>query len=528
MVYTYLAGSSYKMNNIKVYSKEEQDGISELVKASSSLAYATRLRLCSSESEVYKAMAKKVTLDKAISQEKQEDLYYLDSVLVTSSWNKNDDVFTKGEVWAAKSSPENKPFNIEHDEQKIIGHITGNWPIDDSGAILPSDTPREQLPDVFHIVTSSVVYKHWTDPELILRTQEMIDSIEAGEKFVSMECLFTDFDYALKSNDGSMHTLARNEESAFLTKHLRAYGGDGNYQGHKIGRLLKNINFCGHGLVSKPANPSSIIFDKYKPFNAPTEGTLAYFMSSEAQEKSSIKETIMSESIYKTQVDELKASITGLEELNAELEGRLAEANVKEYEAKISEMNASTEAQLEELEAVRTEVASATEELAQAKTKIEELEAELVSVNEAKAELQSKFDEIEAAKVLASRMAALKEAGMTEEEASVALDKFGSVNDEQFEAIAEQLLVVKGKNDETSDAEEISEASEQESEEESEKQTEEDITEDEAEAGAEEEVLEEAEASEEVPLSTSYEDETEDTRVALSGLIANKFLNSVK
>ena len=109
------------MNNIKVYSKEEQDGISELVKASSSLAYATRLRLCSSESEVYKAMAKKVTLDKAISQEKQEDLYYLDSVLVTSSWNKNDDVFTKGEVWAAKSSPENKHSISSTTNRKLLG-----------------------------------------------------------------------------------------------------------------------------------------------------------------------------------------------------------------------------------------------------------------------------------------------------------------------------------------------------------------------------------------------------------------------
>lgn len=516
------------MHEVKIYSQEKEDGIDGLVKSSASVAYATQLRLSDNTSEVSKAMAEK--LEKAISQEKQEDLYYLDSVLVTTSWNRNDDVFAKEEVWAAKTSPENKPFNIEHDEHKIIGHITGNWTIDDNGSILKADTPKEQLPDTFHIVTSSVVYKHWTDPELILRTQQLIESIEAGEKFVSMECLFTDFDYALKSEDGRMHTLARNEESAFLTKHLRAYGGDGHYQSYKIGRLLKNINFCGHGLVSKPANPASIIFDKYKPFNAPTEGTLAYFMSSEAQDDSSKKETNMSESIYKTQIEELKASVARLEESNAELEGKLAEANVKEYEAKISEMTASAEAQLEELESAKSEVATASEELAEAKSKIEELEAELATTNEAKAELQSKIDEIEAAKVLASRMASLQEAGMTEEEATVALDKFGDIDEEQFAAIAEQLLVIKGKNDDTSVAEEISEASEEESEEESEElaEAEEDITEDEAEASADEEVLEEAEASEEVALSTSYEDEAEDTRVALSGLIANKFLNSVK
>ena len=122
------------MHEVKIYSKEKEDGIDGLVKSSASLAYATQLRLSDNNSEVSMAMAQK--LEKAMSQEKQEDLYYLDSVLVTSSWNKNDDVFAKEEVWAAKTSPENKPFNIEHDEHKIIGHITDNWAIDDTGSIL--------------------------------------------------------------------------------------------------------------------------------------------------------------------------------------------------------------------------------------------------------------------------------------------------------------------------------------------------------------------------------------------------------
>ena len=80
------------------------------------------------------------------------------------------------------------------------------------------------------------------------------------------ECLFSDFDYALVDPEGANHVVARDEQSSFLTKHLRAYGGEGNYEGFTIGRALKNIAFSGKGLVSKPANPRSVIFEKSRSF----------------------------------------------------------------------------------------------------------------------------------------------------------------------------------------------------------------------------------------------------------------------
>jgi hypothetical protein len=57
----------------------------------------------------------------------------------------------------------------------------------------------------------------------------VLAEIAKGEWFVSMECLFKGFDYALKGRDGSTRVVARNEQTAFLTKHLRAYGGTGKY-----------------------------------------------------------------------------------------------------------------------------------------------------------------------------------------------------------------------------------------------------------------------------------------------------------
>lgn len=539
---------------IKIYAKEIEDGISEMVQANASIAYACPLSIAD-PTEDEKSRIEASLKSEASSNKGQKDLYYLDSVLVTTCWNRNDDVFNKSEVWAARSTPEDKPFNIEHDEHDIIGHITGNWIINNSGDVLSQDTAEEELPDTYHIVTSSVMYKHWTDPKLIARTKDLIEQIEAGKKFVSMECLFTDFDYALASDSGQMRTLGRNEESAFLTKHLRAYGGTGVYQGFKIGRMLKNIAFCGHGLVNKPANPSSIIFDKYNPFVAPTEGSLAIFESSQAAQQSvlSKEETEMAENLdfYKNQVSELKASVNTLSEEKKELEAQLTEAGAKEYDAKIAELQVTIAEKDETIEAQVTETEALATELTETKTKLEEAEAKVVEVEQAKAELDAQLAQIEAEKVRASRISQLVEAGLETEEAEAAVEKFAELSDDQFEAIA-LMVAPKDKKDKKEDAIKKEEAAKKEEanmppalkealDKKKKKEgegmktmkppkaslEEDDITQDDAEAAAEEEVLEEVEASDEVALSANdegSEDEFDSTRAALSDLIANKYL----
>ena len=539
---------------IKIYAKEIEDGISEMVQANASIAYACPLSIAD-PTEDEKSRIEASLKSEASSNKGQKDLYYLDSVLVTTCWNRNDDVFNKSEVWAARSTPEDKPFNIEHDEHDIIGHITGNWIINNSGDVLSQDTAEEELPDTYHIVTSSVMYKHWTDPKLIARTKDLIEQIEAGKKFVSMQCLFTDFDYALASDSGQMRTLGRNEESAFLTKHLRAYGGTGVYQGFKIGRMLKNIAFCGHGLVNKPANPSSIIFDKYNPFVAPTEGSLAIFESSQAAQQSvlSKEETEMADNLdfYKNQVSELKASVNTLSEEKKELEAQLTEAGAKEYDAKIAELQVTIAEKDETIEAKVTESEALATELTETKTKLEEAEAKVVEVEQAKAELDAQLAQIEAEKVRASRISQLVEAGLETEEAEAAVEKFAELSDDQFEAIA-LMVAPKDKKDKKEDAIKKEEAAKKEEanmppalkealDKKKKKEgegmktmkpptaslEEDDITQDDAEAAAEEEVLEEVEASDEVALSANdegSEDEFDSTRAALSDLIANKYL----
>jgi hypothetical protein len=242
---------------MNIYPNEINDGLEDKIKASASVSYAA-LAEPVNDSET----TSKIKANKAIAGLDDSDLYYVQSILVTSSWNKNDDIFDKLEVWQARNTPEDKPTNLDHKEEIIIGHITSNWPITEDGILIDQATPSDNLPDKFHILTGSVIYKGFSNPELKERSDKLIAEIENGTKYVSMECYFKGFDYGVQDkSSGEYKVIARNEETSHLTKYLRAYGGLGEHENYKIGRVLRQITFSGKGYVDKPANPDSIIFN---------------------------------------------------------------------------------------------------------------------------------------------------------------------------------------------------------------------------------------------------------------------------
>src|SRR5690606_22108490 len=73
------------------------------------------------------------------------DLHRLYTILVTVGWNLNDDVFGVKEVWAARHSPEDKPFNLEHNPRHVIGHISGCIAVDENYDVIDDDTSFEDL-----------------------------------------------------------------------------------------------------------------------------------------------------------------------------------------------------------------------------------------------------------------------------------------------------------------------------------------------------------------------------------------------
>jgi hypothetical protein len=515
------------MNKINVFDAEREAGIEEQIRSQASLAYVSQLcpaAPAAKSKNAFKPLNKNLLKDiKAIAGQKDKDVFRTFSILVSTSWNKNDDVFSQDEVWAAKETPTYKPANLEHDEKKIVGGIIGTWPVDDEYNLIDPNVSLDELPEVYHLLVSSVIYNQWQDPEYKSRAEELIKKIEDGQMFVSMECVFSGFDYAVVAPNDDNHIVARTNDTAFLSRHLRAYGGTGEFQGHKVGRLLKNITFSGKGFVEKPANPDSIIFDRETAFDF-TNASIAKNLFSydngvsvrvgndEFSETNSQENLDMSNDILNDQIQELKEALAAVKAENKELNAQVAEANVGKWETQVAEMK-------EQVETISNDLSTASEDLTTAKTKIEELEETLASESEARSKAEDLVKTMEDEKTQAGRTAQLIEAGLSEEEALAKIEVFADLSDEQFEALAEAITVAKPfraevKKDEEEDKEKADpkkikadpkkikaeEASEEESVEEAEAE--------EAEV-VDEEVLETASVEEAIDMTVASE-ETED------------------
>ena len=112
--------------SVKIFKAEVDAGLENLIQSNASVAYSS-LATPHAPNDVEEEKAKLIAFSSnADANPDQFDLYYLNTVLVSTGWNKNDDVFDLQEVWGARKTPEDKQFNFMHDESDIIGHITGN------------------------------------------------------------------------------------------------------------------------------------------------------------------------------------------------------------------------------------------------------------------------------------------------------------------------------------------------------------------------------------------------------------------
>jgi len=426
---------------MKIFKQEIEDGLEHAISSAASISYASVAEPCSKNDPKIKHI-------KSLASYSDSDLYYVQSILVSSSLNKNDDIFDPSEVWIARNTPEDKPTNLEHDENTIIGHITANWPITEDGILIDENTPVENLPEKYHILTGSVIYKGFSSQDLRDRAVKLISEIENGTKFVSMECFFSGFDYGLVDEaSGEYKVLGRNDNTAYLTKYLRAYGGSGKHENYKIGRVLRNITFSGKGFVDKPANPDSIIFTK-ENFNkllnekkddlsktGVSKSTLTpnaenNIMSLDLEpvmkEVAEIKAKIEAMNCAET-VKEAFASATQLKEKTIELENV-----IKAHEATITENKAALETLTLEKEEAAKKMA---EEMTKKEEEMKKVKSELDAANETVAVYMKKEEEMAKKEKKMKRMATLIETGIDTDTASATVDKFESLDDATFEAM---------------------------------------------------------------------------------------------
>jgi len=319
------------MFDVPIFDSEKADGLLERIKAESSARVLSKVTFPDQtpdlETVIAKLKSSSKTMADALEGVDQPDLVFIASILVSTGWNKNDDIFVPGETLAAKDTPVHKPINIGHDDERIIGHIIESKTLTKDGDSFEVDA--EDKPDDFDIEVGGVLYSML--PAHREEISEIIDSVNEGTAFVSMECWFKDFAYGFKDpKTGVTKIVARQEDTAFLTKHLRVYGGTGKFKGYELGRVMLDFVFGGMGVVDNPANPESII-KEVRQSNARYEK-----VEIDQITKGGVNRMAKENKELETQLEEAQSALKAMEDAKAKLQsqhdtvaGELEKANAK-------------------------------------------------------------------------------------------------------------------------------------------------------------------------------------------------------
>lgn len=394
-------------SEIKIFEKEKELGLAEKIIASSTISYISELI---KESPIEKNLPQ--DLQSIIARASTEDIYRTYSILVSTVWNLNDDVFDPYEVWIAKDTPVHKQSNMDHQEKVIIGTITDCWPVTDNYELIFADTPVSNLPSHYHLLVSSIIYTKWRDPEMNDMVQTLIQAIENNNKWVSMECIFYGFDYAVIAPDGTKHIIERKEETSFLTQHLRAYGGTGVYQNHRIGRLLRNIIFTGKGYTDNPANPESITFTKDKQFIFDHAASSNNLFTEDNGVNENSESTIISSENNTENIMENEKLIADLEAAQSSVQALTAEVT------SLKTQNSELQSQLETVSAQLTEVSAERDSF----------KNEILAMKEDKKK-KARTDKMKT-----------KCSNLSDEEVEAKVLLFNSLTDEQFDAMVDMIV----------------------------------------------------------------------------------------
>lgn len=295
--------------------------------------------------------------------QKQADLLHVEAVLVTEGINANDDAFMREELKRAISSPILKPMNWQHNDAEILGAMYAVEARDLEGNKLAAeeigDTPVE-------LVIQGVVWHHL--PHIKTTAKEIVQRIDKGDLFVSMECWFNSYDYALFTSAGELwDVISRDSDTAFLDGYLRSRGGTGIYNGKRIGRALAGINFGGVAFVDRPANDRSLILEHF------------------AFDPTALAEEVVASTDGLEQTQVVTNNVVSNDE---PLEVNMNDLNRAAASANADEIRGAVEGALEAREAAAKATASA-QELTQTKARNAELEKQVADAKAALEVLQA-------------------------------------------------------------------------------------------------------------------------------------------
>lgn len=198
----------------------------------------------------------KSIMPKSIDLDKNIDLLGVAfNAAVVNKFNKNGDGISTETALAIKDYFINKPTNMEHDRQKVVGHIVGSSFSKFGDNQLLTEEQIKSGNEPFNIALAAVVYKT-VNPGFataleVSQTEDFEETISA-----SWEIGFNDYVIALGGTDlEEAKIISDKEEMKSFEEYLISNGGDGKTQdGERVCRLVVGEVYpLGIGFTINPA-----------------------------------------------------------------------------------------------------------------------------------------------------------------------------------------------------------------------------------------------------------------------------------
>ena len=394
--------------------------------------------LVSEEKDQYLAMASLMEIADFIPDvdtNKDVDLLPIAfNACVANRVNKNGDVIDTDTSLKVYKNFINKPINIEHNRDRIVGTIltAGFSEFGTDKALTEAQVTKMKGP--FNITLGGVIWK--------VASSELADLIEdsadpTSENYLkvsaSWELGFTNYHLVILPEDEKNiedgQFVTETEEIDKLSSHLRALGGDGKLDnGRNVYRqVVAEVVPLGIGLTETPAaEVKGVATEEDKKEDSPE--------NQQQNESSQIKTNKASEKTMKKTIDNIKdINDESLNEMSAStitdfIKSELEKA-ADQYHLEMTEKEEALKAATEKSDTLQVEHDQLTDELSKVKDALGELEKA-----NAEREAEEKFNQ---------RMSILdEEYALTDEDREVIASDIKDMNEEAFTAYHNKLSVL--------------------------------------------------------------------------------------
>ena len=396
----------------------------------------------SEEKDKYLALASAIEVAEFIPEvdEKQVDLLPVAfNAFVANRVNKNGDVVDTNTALAFYKDFKNKPINIEHNRDRVIGTIlTAGF--SEFGTDKPmTEEDVKEVKGPFNVTLGGVIWK--------VVNKRIADAIEesgdpSSEDYMkisaSWELGFKDYNLVLlEGSDKNIENgliVDNEDEVASMEKDLKALGGEGRTKdGMSVYRkVVGEVVPLGIGLTETPAADVKGVSTK-KTIEEPEEEKTFAEVENTSQ---NAEKTVIIQNEEKTimKIESIK-DITNesLKELSASAVSDFIESELKEASERFSAEKAQVESNLKE----------AQEKIEAVTTDYDKIKAELDSVTEKLSALETEKAEKEAEELFSQRMASLDEKYALEaEDREVLATQIKDLDAEGWDAFAKNIEVL--------------------------------------------------------------------------------------